>query len=198
MWRQDGMNNIIKYGPIESGVHSPTLVYNSYQSVSIFCADSSISPDCLWVPSVWNCNGLTPRSIWGKAAFQAWDLLGRRVRKECRFAKKSSFHSVLTLKKKPKLFPPSMLPQSVQVLKFKCPALGAINKAHFWVLPGHLLQLSPHQAHLVIASLHHSLSCLKWTCQSWKWSFLPCVKADTGMDGQSYIVGSTAILSGAA
>lgn len=111
-----------------------------------------------------------------------------------------NLHSILCLlwKKKTKLFPPSMLPQSVQVLKFKCPALGAINKAHFWVLPGHLLQLSPHQAHLVIASLHHSLSCLKWTCQSWKWSFLPCVKADTGMDGQSYIVGSTAILSGAA
>lgn len=131
---------------MESGIRSPALLYNSYQSVSIFCADSSISPDWLWVPSVWNCCGLTPHCIWRKAASQAGDLLGRRVRKECRFTKKSSLHSLLTSKKN-KLFPLPRLPQSVHVLKFKWPALGAINKTYFSVLPDHLLQLSPHQAH---------------------------------------------------
>lgn len=51
-----------------------------------------------------------------KAAIQAGDLLGRRVKKECRFAKKSSFSCLL---KKNPLFSPSRLPQSVHILKFR-------------------------------------------------------------------------------
>lgn len=77
------MNNIIKPEPTESRVLSPPLLYDFYQSISIFSADSSISTGSGCERRAFEIT-VDPHlaALAKKAAAQSGDLAGRRARRE--------------------------------------------------------------------------------------------------------------------